>query len=76
MASTRSQQFSEACGFVLHFGKYSGMTLARIGSSNDGLKYLDWMIDQKWVLEPLLTHLHNYLHHPAIDMRLSALLED
>jgi uncharacterized protein (DUF3820 family) len=46
-AAARRAAFTAACGFVMPFGKYAGKTLARIGASNEGLKYLDWLIGAK-----------------------------
>lgn len=69
------QRFTDACGFVMPLGKHKGQTLARIGSSDEGLKYLDWLIGQEWVNGPLKMALTTYLKHPAIGSQLDAAID-
>lgn len=59
--------FTSACAYVMPLGKHKGKTLARIGSNEEGLCYLDWLIGQDWVNGPLKDALTRYLSHPAID---------
>jgi uncharacterized protein (DUF3820 family) len=68
--------FTSACGFTMPLGKHEGSTLARIGSNDEGLKYLDWLVGQDWVNGPLREALETYLGHPAISRQLDAVLED
>ena len=35
--------YKEAAAFVMPFGKHKGRTLDTIASTDDGLKYLDWL---------------------------------
>jgi hypothetical protein len=72
---SNSERFTEACGFVIPFGKHEGKTIARIGASKEGLLYLDWLIGQKWLKEPLLSALNDYLSHPAISHQIASYLE-
>lgn len=68
--------FTEASGYIMPFGKHKGSTLARIGSNNDGLKYLDWLIGQDWVSGKLKEALGTYLKHPSIALMLDRAIED
>jgi hypothetical protein len=69
-----SSRFTEACGFAMPFGKRKGETLARIGASDEGLRYLDWLVG---ILEGGIVKgkLEAYLTHPAVKLRLDALLD-
>lgn len=71
-----SEEFTEACGFVMPLGKYAGKTLARIGSNREGLLYLDWMIGCDWVRGPLVRHLTVYLNHPVVKRELKSYIEE
>jgi uncharacterized protein (DUF3820 family) len=70
-----SEAFTAACGFVMPFGKHQGETIARVGADDEGLKYLDWLIGQKWLNGNLKDAVSTYLEHPAIGQRLDAILE-
>lgn len=39
--------FKEAGQFRMPFGKYKGRTLDGIASSDDGLRYLDWLLGEQ-----------------------------
>lgn len=72
-----NQAFTDACNFVMPLGKFKGQTLARIGSSDEGLKYLDWLIGQDWVNGRLKAALETYLEHPAMGSAVErAMLDD
>lgn len=73
---TTTDAFTDACAFVMPFGKHKGWTLARIGSNSDDLLYLDWLIGQRWIDGELKTILKTYLSHPAISRQIDALLDD
>ncbi len=69
--------------FRLRFGKHSGQTLRQIGMSNDGLKYLDWLVG--WLEEDdarrlrfadLLEDLRGYLALPEVKRRVEEAIED
>lgn len=69
--------FTEACAFIMPFGKHKHETLARIGSNDEGLKYLDWLIGRDLEGWPMLrTALGVYLKHPSNATKLDALLDD
>lgn len=38
--------------FKMRFGKYSGETLLEISESDEGLKYLDWLLSGEIYLQP------------------------
>ncbi len=38
--------FAQAAARPLYFGKYRGRTLDDIGSTDDGLLYLDWLLSR------------------------------
>lgn len=69
-----SPQFEDAQEFVIKFGKYKGITLDAIASTDDGLKYLDWLRGQAWLNDPLKKHVLNYLNDPTINKELEKLL--
>lgn len=69
-----SPQFKAAQSFVIKFGKYKGVTLDDIASTDEGLKYLDWLNGQTWLNDPLKKHVVNYLSDPSIRKELDALL--
>jgi hypothetical protein len=68
--------FTESCVVVVPFGKHKGKTIARIGSNDEGLIYLDWLIGQPWLKEPLKSHLRRYLTHPSIARTLDVAIEE
>ncbi len=74
--SSERQLFTDACGFVMPLGKYRGLTIARIGSSNEGLLYLDWLIGRKLKDGDLKDILEIYLSHPAISQKIDAIIEE
>ena len=62
--------------FEMPLGKYKGWTLDEIASEDEGLKYLDWLIGQEWVRDPLKGNLKEYLEQPAVARELERILED
>lgn len=68
--------FTTACAFEMPLGKYKGKTLARVGSNNEGLRYLDWLVGQGWVNGRLREALDIYLKHPAVALSLQAAIGD
>jgi hypothetical protein len=70
------QNFTAACAYELRFGKHKGSTIARVGSSDEGLKYLDWLVGQAWVVNGLKSALEAYLAHPSISRLLDAAIDD
>jgi uncharacterized protein (DUF3820 family) len=70
-----NQAFTDACGFIMPLGKFKGQTLARIGSSDEGLKYLDWLVGQSWLNSRLKVPLETYLKHPAMGSQVERIIE-
>lgn len=65
--------------FRVPFGKYKGMTLDEISGDNEGLKYLDWLVDQDFVEEKFPTlkeKIEAFLADPMIARDLNAALGD
>jgi uncharacterized protein (DUF3820 family) len=68
--------FDDAKNFVLPFGKYKGKTLHDVGGDDEGLLYLDWVVDQQWLAPSTHLTIRTYLKDPAISRDLDALLEE
>jgi uncharacterized protein (DUF3820 family) len=62
--------------YVMPLGKYGGRTLDEIAATDEGLRYLDWMIGQAWVRDPLRANLKAYLSLPAIARDLDRITEE
>ena len=61
--------------FVMPFGKYKGLTLDQIATSDEGLLYLDWCVgkfDDGYVKRII----QEYLSDSLIQKELDALLDD
>ncbi len=70
------EAFSKACAFVIQVGvKHRDKTIARVGSSDQGLVDLDWMRGQVWCRGPLKAAINTYLEHPAVSRLLDAALD-
>lgn len=60
--------------FAMPFGKFAGLSLDRIGKTDDGLKYLGWLSRQAWLEDgPLKTSLAAYLGQSRVARRLEEL---
>ena len=66
----RKPTVDEASGVCLPFGRYRGESIEDIGSDDDGLRYLDWLIGQTWVKTDLRDALVVYLGQKLIQQRL------
>ena len=55
---------------VIPFGKHKGQTFDEVP-----LAYLDWLIGQEWLNNPLKGKLQEYLNHPTIQRTLEQELE-
>lgn len=60
---------------VWPFGQFKGQTLAQIAETDRGLRYLDWVIGEKWLKNPLKGEVEAYLEKFQKD-RWEELLED
>jgi len=68
----RMQQLEEARQFRLPVGnKYKGQTLETIGSSSEGLRYLDWIIGQDWLWDSTRKTIEIFLADPTVDSDLN-----
>lgn len=56
---------------IMPFGKYLNKRLDDIP-----LKYLDWLIGQSWLSDPLKTDIEEYLDNPVIQRALEAELNE
>jgi hypothetical protein len=67
--------FEVAQRYVMPFGKYKGKSLDDIGSSDEGLRYLDYM---RGILDggPALTMIAKYLDEPVIARELRSIIDD
>lgn len=67
--------FDEAKAVTMPFGKHKDKTLDDVASTDDGLKYLDWLRGQRGVRDTRLDlALAAYLDNPTIQRDLSALI--
>ena len=62
--------FSDAAKFVMPFGKYKGRTLDGIASDDEGLRYLDWLRDERKGVNEVDEALVAYLDDPTIQKEL------
>jgi hypothetical protein len=76
MAEFDREKFTQACAYIMPFGKHRHKTLARIGANKDGLEYLDYLIGEPWLSDPARGYIKTYLSHPDIARQLDILTED
>lgn len=62
--------------FTMPFGKYEDQTLDTIASSEEGLLYLDWLVGQDWLRNPLKRTIATYLAQDDVRAELDRLLEE
>lgn len=66
--------YSEAASFIMPFGKHKSKTLDSIASTDEGLKYLDWLRGERQGQVALIDQsLQAYLDDPAIKRELESL---
>jgi hypothetical protein len=66
--------FYDAAVFIMPFGKYQGRKLDDIASSNEGLRYLDWLFGEgKDITKPWHAAVATYLADPSIKKELESL---
>lgn len=68
--------WDDAQRFVMPLGKHKGKQIYEIAETDKGLRYLDWLIGQPWVLGRLKTALESYLKDPVIAKEVEAALEE
>ena len=61
--------------FVMPIGKYRGMTLDKIASTDEGLLYLDWM-EGEFDQGKLRSTVEQFLSDPGVQMDLSEAIGD
>jgi uncharacterized protein (DUF3820 family) len=62
--------FSEAAEYVMPFGKHKHRTLDDIAADDDGLRYLDWLRDERGGVNEVDEALAAYLDDPTIQKEL------
>lgn len=65
-----SPQFKAAQQYVIRFGNYKDKSLDKIAETDDGLKYLDWLLGQNWLRDLARMHITYYLSDPTIKKEL------
>lgn len=58
--------FKAAAAFRMPFGKFQGMNLDKIAETDEGLRYLDWVIGQSWLGTQCKVLIGAYLADPTI----------
>lgn len=66
--------FKEASNNIIPFGKYKGKTLDQIASSDEGLKYLDWLMGQTNLFGEFKESINIYMSDEIIKNELTKLL--
>ncbi len=65
--------FKDAAAVRLSFGKHKGRSLDEIASTDEGLRYLDWLVEEKIYDKWLRAALDIYMDDPAIKKELEDL---
>ncbi len=63
---TKRLTFDDVKDVPLPFGKHKGQTLDEIAETDDGLKYLDWLVGQHWLRGDLRNCVEAYLADETI----------
>ncbi len=66
MSEAKVMTFDEAAGEVIPFGPHKGKKVVEIGSTDEGLIYLDWVRGQDWTHGNINTAVKFFLDDPAI----------
>lgn len=66
--------FDEAKRQIVFFGKYTGKTIDKIAETDEGLKYLDWIVGQDWLYDGTREAIKVYLADDTIKSELEKLL--
>lgn len=68
--------FEEAKHTKLYIGDYKGWTIFEIAATDQGLKWLDWLVGQTWFkMYTQFKAVKVYLDDPAISAEVARLLE-
>lgn len=67
--------FEEARTFRMPFGKYKGSTLDEVASTDEGLRYLDWLVGRDLYPETRL-RIEAYLADPTIRRALEEAIDE
>lgn len=68
--------FKAAAATVLPFGKFKGRTLDQAAETDEGLRYLDWLVGQAWLKPGLKSALQAYLSDRGIKSDLDTSIPD
>lgn len=71
---TKKLTFDDVQDVRLPFGKHKGKTLDAIAETDDGLKYLDWLVGQDWLKGDLRNCVEAYLADETIKTELKKLV--
>lgn len=68
--------FKEAKEHQLRFGRpeYFGKTLDEIARTDEGLKYLDWLLSRGWLWKSTEKYIKAYLNNPVIKRELERIV--
>lgn len=66
--------FREAEAVKIPFGKYKGRELGKVGESDAGLKYLDWLVGQGRIFGSFKWALDRYMSEQLIQQELERIL--
>jgi hypothetical protein len=66
---------SDQGGHVMPSGEHQGKTFDQIASTKEGLLYLDWLVGQDWLRDPLKSALRDYLSNANIQRDIETAME-
>ena len=66
----------QAGGFVLGFGKYRGRSIEQVAGTDDGLRYLDYVVGQDWCFPDTKEAIGLYLAQDHIRRELERITGD
>lgn len=72
----RELTMEEAGSIVLPFGKFKDKSIDEVASTDDGLKYLDWLLGQAWLRGDMKLGIEVYLSDEAVSRDLQDALGD
>lgn len=61
--------------FRIPFGKFINHTIEELSESDDGLLYLDWLIGQTWLKDPLKRKLEEFMSDDGVQADLREAME-